>query len=236
MKNKSVMKSITFTIVCLLFGVIIALQLKSINSNSYLALAENLRVDELSQQVMDLMQKNGELVDKIDKLTAAQRAMEKGTAGQEEQLRAIIDERDHAEIFAGLTDVTGPGGIITISPAKDRAVRDSDLRTFVNMLRATGAQAISINGQRLVAMSEIATAGSTIVINGQRFLSSEQFEIVVIIDSSGLSNAQSFLQPQVASMKQSAIETVFAVMDRVTIKKLPEDSPAYRLELLQPNT
>jgi uncharacterized protein YlxW (UPF0749 family) len=234
MKNRNVMKSVTFTIVCLLLGIIIALQLKSINSSRNTALAENLRADELSQEVMDLMKKNSELVDRIDLLTAAQRQIDNQSAGQETQLQRIITERDNAEIFAGLRDVSGPGGLITMMCSKNAFIKDSDLRLVVNMLRAYGVQAMSINGERLVAMSEIITAGSNININGHPFPNNGQFEIKVIMDSTKLSTSLGMLQGALSQLKQYGIDTVPTPMESVKIDRLREDSPAYRKDLLTP--
>lgn len=235
MKNRSVLRSITFTVVCLMLGIIIALQLKSINSNRNTALAENLRVDELSQELVDLMKKNGELVDKIDQLTAAQRLIENETAGQESLLQRIIVERDNAELFAGLRDVAGPGGSITVIPSQNAIVKDSDLRLIVNSLRASGAQAIAINGERLVAMSEIITGGSTISINGRRYSNSGQFEIRVIMNSTDLAKSLILLQPALTALKENnGIDTVLTTMEKIQIDRLTEDSPAYRSDLMTP--
>ena len=234
MKSRNVMKSVTVTIVCLLLGIIIALQLKSLNSNRNISLVENLQGEELSQQVVDLMKKNGELVDKIDALTTAQRQIDSQSATQDTQLQNIIKERDNAEIFAGLVDVTGPGGLITVICQKDKQVTDANLRLIVNMLRAYGAQAISINEERLVGMSEIIGAGSNIVINGHPFAANGQFNIKVIMDSTKLNDSLGWLHTSLATMAINGIETVPTPLESVKIERLREDSTAYRKDLLTP--
>ncbi|MBP7401405.1 MAG: DUF881 domain-containing protein [Clostridia bacterium] len=235
MKNRNVTRSVTFSLVCLLLGIIIALQLKSINTSANVALAENRRVEELSQELMELMQKNGELVDKIDQLQAAQRLMDSQSANEEARLQQIIAERDRAEVFAGLTDVSGPGGTITLMPAKNAAVDDMKLRVLVNALRASGAQAISVNEQRLVSTSEIIDSGSYYVtINGQRFLRSGQFDIKVIMDPAALETAISMLNSTFNQLRNLyQIDTVFIALETVKIVRLAPDSPAYRLDLLE---
>ncbi|QYJ05121.1 DUF881 domain-containing protein [Nocardioides panacisoli] len=70
----------------------------------------------------------------------------------------------------GSTAVTGPGIRITFEhlPSADPAtewVRDSDLAALVNGLWAAGAEAISINGQRINARGGIRNVGNNVEIN-----------------------------------------------------------------------
>ena len=48
-------------------------------------------------------------------------------------------------------------------------IHDHDIRTILNDLKKAGAQAIAINGERVVPMSEQICAGPTILINGNRY-------------------------------------------------------------------
>lgn len=76
--------------------------------------------------------------------------------------------------YLGLTDVTGSGIIITVQDntssnfvtSKD-LVHDGDLRAIINEIKNIGADAISINGQRIVQSTVISCAGAVVQINGQ---------------------------------------------------------------------
>jgi uncharacterized protein YlxW (UPF0749 family) len=77
--------------------------------------------------------------------------------------------------------VTGPGLKVTLADARPEAdsdpvggtaqtnaggqVRDSDVQLVVNALWAAGAEAISVNGQRLGPTSTIRTAGEAILVD-----------------------------------------------------------------------
>ena len=76
--------------------------------------------------------------------------------------------------LAGLTDITGAGAIIRITeqlPQKNQQhdyaniLQSDDLLRLVNVLKSAGANAISINDERLVVTSEITNADNCIVIN-----------------------------------------------------------------------
>ncbi len=76
-----------------------------------------------------------------------------------------------AEMLAGTIPVQGPG--ITVIWSNGQApsayqLTDIDLLLLVNELRAAGAQAIAINGQRITAQSEIRSAANYILINGSQ--------------------------------------------------------------------
>ena len=66
-------------------------------------------------------------------------------------------------------------------------VHDDDILRVINELKAAGAEAISINGQRLTATSEIRCAGPTISVNNVR--SSAPYEIKAIGEKKSLENS-----------------------------------------------
>ncbi|MBP5631681.1 MAG: DUF881 domain-containing protein [Clostridia bacterium] len=72
---------------------------------------------------------------------------------------------------AGLTTVAGSGIIIKLddSGLVQRAlVHDTYLTEILNVLKEAGAQAISINGERIVPTSEVLCLGPSIRVNGVR--------------------------------------------------------------------
>ncbi|QIB26688.1 DUF881 domain-containing protein [Caloranaerobacter azorensis] len=102
--------------------------------------------------------------------------------------KAIIDKDSFAELLKqeikdirfeiGLEDVQGPGIIIKIEDNNEDVsygenvnydlVHDLDVLKLINDLNAAGAEAISINGQRILSRSEIKCGGPIITVNKQR--------------------------------------------------------------------
>lgn len=86
---------------------------------------------------------------------------------------------DEVKLKAGLTNVKGPGITIKLDDAPARVdnifktsfliIHDIDIKLIVNELKMAGAQAISINDERLLATSEQVCAGPTIMINKARY-------------------------------------------------------------------
>lgn len=80
----------------------------------------------------------------------------------------------------GLTEVTGPGVIVTLSDSNqdsstalnpsDLVVHDGDVLSVINELKNAGAEAISINDQRIVPTTSISCGGNIIDINGEKWV------------------------------------------------------------------
>jgi len=93
--------------------------------------------------------------------------------GTDVEASDLIDkELEETNILLGLTDVTGCGIEVTLSDNSNKDIDAYDLLELVNELRLAGAEAISINEERIIAMSDIVDINySFIVINGNRISS-----------------------------------------------------------------
>lgn len=96
------------------------------------------------------------------------------------------------DLVTATTPVVGPGITVTLTdrggPGKGSgAVRDQDLAIVVNALWAAGADAVSINGQRVGPDTFVRTAGSVILVNVTPV--SSPYEVSAIGDANALSVA-----------------------------------------------
>jgi uncharacterized protein YlxW (UPF0749 family) len=124
-----------------------------------------------------------------------------------------LDRLAAAEGAAAAVGVTGPGLKVTLADAQANAdsdpvggstapssggvVRDSDVQLVVNALWAAGAEAVSVNGQRLGPTSTIRTAGEAILVDFWPV--SSPYEVSAVGDPDRLS--QKFLaDPQVDAL------------------------------------
>ncbi|MDK2918219.1 MAG: hypothetical protein PWQ37_952 [Candidatus Petromonas sp.] len=91
----------------------------------------------------------------------------------------LKNEISQFKTISGFTDVQGPGIILIIDDGSRKLyegedpnniiVHNIDILNIINDLKVAGAEAISINGQRVLSNSEIDCNGPTIKINGQLF-------------------------------------------------------------------
>ena len=145
------------------------------------------RAEELTLQLRALTKERTGLQAEAEDLEKKLAHARQGWIQAGETLRSEIRE---AAVLAGMTALTGPGVRVLVddssmrSPGAIFAVKDEDILKIVNELRAAGAEALSINGQRLISTSEIRLAGSFIDINLQKV--SPPYEILAIGDQVAL--------------------------------------------------
>jgi len=113
-------------------------------------------------------------------------------AEKSEATKMLNASLQEAKSYAGLTDLEGPGVIVTLSdangdksdnkdqtslgqtditPDEDKIIHDQDILRVVNELNAAGAEAISINNLRYVGTSSIRCVGPTVLVDAQRIAS-----------------------------------------------------------------
>lgn len=129
----------------------------------------------LARQVVELESEQKQMRAQIAAAETRVQAFQSKTAGSQTALDALNTQLAGARLVAGLTAVSGPGVVIEISdskrivPAGDNPsnyiVLVDDLRDIVTALWASGAEAISINGERLSTNSSIYGVGSSVLVN-----------------------------------------------------------------------
>lgn len=167
---------ISIVVITMILGVMLAIQFRT---NQYLDQGVTAdRAQEMVAELSRLESDNRKFDREIDDLTYK---LEQARKGQTEARDAITDELEKAKMSAGLTSVTGPGiEVVLDNPESSPGIfiRDEYLLKIANELKGAGAEAISVNGQRLIATSEIRLAGSFININLDR--TEPPFQILAI--------------------------------------------------------
>jgi uncharacterized protein YlxW (UPF0749 family) len=128
--------------------------------------------ETLVEQVQSRRTDTTELQDRADRLRAEVADLREKQLGG----AAVARLRD-MEAETGLAPVHGPGAKVVVGDGptpvdpltgeskSEARVRDTDLQTAANALWAAGAEAISVNGQRLTATSTIRQAGEAILVD-----------------------------------------------------------------------
>ena len=132
---------------------------------------------------------------------------------------------ERAEILAGLVKVKGQGVVITLADSMDTnipveagLVHDTDLMAIVNELRAAGAEAISVNGQRIISTTAIRCVGPTIQINEVKVAS--PFHIKAIGDAKYLESALNIKNGIVDNFKVYGINVEVKTDNNITIEDI----------------
>ncbi|HVW31584.1 MAG TPA: DUF881 domain-containing protein [Acidimicrobiia bacterium] len=102
-------------------------------------------------------------------VSAVQKGQDQGPAGPSAALAAM-------RARMGLVAATGPGMVVTLDDSSERVspsgnlndlvIHSQDVQAVANGLWAAGAEALAVNGQRVVPTSAILCVGNTLLING----------------------------------------------------------------------
>ncbi|MCG8539747.1 MAG: DUF881 domain-containing protein [Clostridia bacterium] len=175
MKEKA--SRLNILILSIILGFLISIQIRNINDrHEYVSLdtirdykqsleKERTEIEKIELQIEDIQ-------DKIDDYRTTK-------IRDGDITKALNDEVNKYKMISGLTNVHGPGVIIIIDDATRELiegedpnavlVHDMDLLNIINDLKTAGAEAISINNQRILSSTEIDCSGFTIEINGQDY-------------------------------------------------------------------
>lgn len=129
----------------------------------------------LADQVVALEQEQAALRDDFAATEAELDEIRNQSTSSSDALRALNEELAAARLAAGLTAVRGSGVVVEIAdsnrivpPGENPTsflVLADDLRDIVVALWASGAEAIAINGERLVTSSSIYAVGGSVLVN-----------------------------------------------------------------------
>lgn len=163
--------TVTIGIICFILVFTMFMQFNTIEQTN-LANISTMREAELRDELAKWNAKYEELYTKYEQdLIKKQEYTD--SLGKDVESRDLIEkELKETTVLLGLTDVSGDGIIVTLSDNSTKQIEAYDLLKLVNELRLAGAEAISINGERIIATSEIVDINySFIVINGNRLSS-----------------------------------------------------------------
>ncbi len=160
---------------CVLVGVLLAMLVAMRTAPPNARPTERLQVlatryQRAQEEIASLKEQNAELQKKLDKYEAA-------TSTTETQVADLTEEIEQLRALACLIPMRGRGIIVrlrdsdvrTSSPAAQNSylVHDQDLLQLVNELTAAGAEAISLNDERIGPRTAIRCVGPVVQVNGK---------------------------------------------------------------------
>ncbi len=177
-------------LVLALLGLVISIQVKSV------AMEQKDAANEKKEQIVSYQNEIAQLEKKLeenkaqyallsDKYDAGLKYLYESNLPYYELYIKYEAEIEKYKLYAGLTAVTGPGIDIGLNDGPNRndqtavfIVHDIYINEIINVLRAAGAQAISVNGERIVPMSETLCAGPSIRVNNTKLFTPYHIEAI----------------------------------------------------------
>jgi uncharacterized protein YlxW (UPF0749 family) len=206
-------------IVCILIGIGTVAVVRGQDSDEFLATA---REPDLIRLLDDLQSRQTRLDGEILRLQAAEQNLRSGTGA--EALQQAQERADDLRVLAGTTAVSGPG--IRLRVEGEDAFFASDLLNTVQELRDAGAEAIEVNGIRVVVDTWFADQGGGISVSGT--VVTQPFEILAIGGPATMATAMRIpggIADTVSAQDGSVVITELDEVEILSTVNLPEPDP-----------
>lgn len=203
------------------------------------------------EELVDRIDRESETADQLE--DSVDRLREDVSARQREALKHSggSADSDLVGILSGASAVHGPGVKLMVNDAKEAdgggeggpretsgfsdtgRVRDRDMQRVVNGLWESGAEAVSINGQRLTALSAIRAAGDAILVDNKPLV--PPYTVLAVGDGQRLSTR---FQNSADGLYLNALQEGYGVRTAISVEddlRLPA-APSVTVRTAQPST
>lgn len=179
MKNKKV--CVALGIICFLLTIAIIIQINTINKTIKIA-DPTFEENELRDEVLIWKEKYDNCYKELETAEKELESQRKNATQNDTESKEKEELIKQGNNYLGLTDVTGKGIILTLRDSQtvnkdtisatedisDYVIHEIDIINVINELKNAGAEAISINDERIISTSSIMCAGNVVKVNGQK--------------------------------------------------------------------
>lgn len=185
-KVNKIVLSVIIALICVVLIATILVQFKTVEETDVTQI-ETMREAELRTSLSEWKSKYNEVSTQLEETNNRISKYDQKANDEQETEKLVESELQQTNMILGKTNVKGPGVIITLEDGEKEIVA-SDLVDLVNELKYAGAEAISINGSRIINASEIAEINNSyIIINGAKRIASP-YEVKAIGDQTYLTS------------------------------------------------
>lgn len=172
---KKISGMVVIGLLALFIGLVISIQITTTQGSDYGGLIPYAKAQGYLEELKQVRAEKDIALQELNELEKKLEKIEAEKANEDFFLANLVSDLEKYKMAAGTVDVKGPGVIITVDDpiptdeyTGDHSVimlRYELLLSLVNKLKEAGAEAISINGQRIIVTTEISLAGNNVNIN-----------------------------------------------------------------------
>ncbi|MBD8077840.1 DUF881 domain-containing protein [Cellulosimicrobium arenosum] len=208
-------------VLCALLGFALVVQVSQTQEDQL----SSLRQSDLVRLLDDVTQRSEELEDQVSDLEATRDELQSGSGRQRAALEVAEQQAQTQGILSGRLPAQGPGVRIDVAEG-DRTLRGFAMFNVLEELRNAGAEAMQVNGVRLVTSSYFEDSDEGLVVDGQVITS--PYRWTAIGDPSTLETALEIPGGAMASLRSDGARTTITQEDGVTVDAVREPAdPQY---------
>jgi uncharacterized protein YlxW (UPF0749 family) len=176
MKRFDIKTNITIGLISVVLGMVFSIQYKAVNSSYLEGLFPSQRAIQLENELSNTMVEKETLQEQLEYYESELRTIKESESKESAVIKSLNDDILKFRVVAGLEDVEGEGIQIIIEDPFENIEYSAEngsvimynydlILSMLNILNAAGAEAVSVNNQRIIAMTEIHLAGNNLNIN-----------------------------------------------------------------------
>lgn len=216
--------TLTICIGCtaLILTAVMFTQFKTVDQTDITAI-ETMREAELRTELASWKTKYEDIETKMEERDSKINEYKQELNNGANSLKILEDEVKEAEGYLGYTDVEGEGIVVTLKDTDIYNIENYELLKLVNELNIAGAEAISINDQRVVSGTDITLVNNRIILVNTKKVSGP-YIVKAIGDKKYFESALTIKGGYIDEVKASGRDVEYKVEDNIVI-------PAYDGEL-----
>lgn len=163
--------TISIGLTAVIFATVMFAQFKTVEQTNITEI-EAMRESELRTELSSWKAKYDEINLKYEEISKKVEEYKQQMKDNVDATALIKNDIAENEKYIGYSDVEGEGIVITLEDNSKKEITSVDLLNLVNQLKLAGAEAISINDERIVNTTDITTVnGALVLVNGKRLTS-----------------------------------------------------------------
>lgn len=216
MKKEKKVIAITIGLICFIIVYVMMIQFKTVEQTDISGI-EFMRETELRDALANWKTKYGEVQMQVDDVNKKIQEYEEKRESDEETQKLLEEDLNESNMLLGKTDVEGQGIVLTLQDSGEESVTYLNILEIVNELNMAGAEAISINNERIISMTDFVSVGNFIMINKRRTTS--PYTIKAIGDQTYLQSALNIKGGLMDKYKSLGYTIKLEVRNNIEIKK-----------------
>lgn len=178
MKKTNITICIVIFLMCVILVSVILMRFKTVEETDF-ETESAIRETELRKEISTFKSKYEQINKTLDSTNQKILEYEEQIEKNEDSSDLVNQELEQTNVLLGKDKVKGEGVVVTLIDKDNSKVFATDLSEIINELKYAGAEAISINGIRILSMTDITDAtNDLLLINGQRI--SSPYEVKAI--------------------------------------------------------
>lgn len=177
MKKGKFIVAITIALMSFLLVAVMFMQFKTVEQTDITSI-ETMREAELRSELTSWKSKYEKTKAELDDTNSKINEYKEKIESNQETSELLEKELVQSRVNVGKVTVKGEGIVVTLKNTVEDNVTASNLIDLINELNLAGAEAICINGERVISMTDIVDVNNIIKMNGKRLVAPYEIKAI----------------------------------------------------------